>query len=113
MVMVVIPVPAISAAVTCAVVMLDEEGVTDTVGVIWITAVPARSMVCVALGLAFRLLSVSVTEPSTVPLAGATGSNSTLMLQEAFAASAKLAMKSAGVPLPSTRAKLAETLKPR
>ena len=34
------------------------------------------------------------------------------MLQEAFGASEKAAMQSAGVPLPSTWAKSAETLKP-
>ena len=43
----------------------------ETVGGAWI-AIPVRGIACVALGEALRLLSVSTTEPLTVPLAGST-----------------------------------------
>ena len=73
--------------------------------------VPFNPIVCVAVGIRFRLLSFSraaaLTAPEAVPLAGA---NSRLTLQDAPGCSASVVVQSAGVPLPATSVKSTGTL---
>lgn len=62
------------------------------------TAVPDKKICWVVLGLAFRLLSVSVTVPVTAPDTGVSGAKVTLTLQDCPGRSENVAMQSPAAP---------------
>ena len=75
-------------------------------------AVPLKGIVCVTLGLAFKLLSVKMAVPVTGPLITGVGVKAIPTLQAIAGASEKPAVQSAGVPLPVTWEKFVEIPKP-
>src|ERR1039458_6921247 len=109
-----LPLPPLSVTVTdmlCVVVMLEGDGVTVTVGVrIFASPVPLSPMLCVTDGLAFRLLSVSTTDPENCPVVVGMKSTASPQLVPAASVPAEDEVRTSGQVVDESSLKLAETL---